>query len=381
MVLHVDGHALVPGIGRWAPGHGPREQHPVQFQPEVPVQARGIVLLDDEQAASGKRRAPERLRGAGCLPLGAILGKTVAGRDDLPFAASASHHVGSPASYGYRFPGDIMAARAIGTSSISFGLVTIPVKLFATSKSGARVSFNWIDRKTGVRVRQQYFNPDNNEVVPKEDMVKGYQFAKNQFVVFEPDELKVLDQPGTDAIEIAEFVPAEQVERVYFDRAYYLGPDRGRRARLSPAGGRAGADGARCRRALRHPRQAVPGDGAPVQERADARTVALQDEVRSWDEIPVEEGEINPAELDLAVQMIEQKKADEFQPDDYRDEVRERQLELIQQKIDGEQITVAPSAEPQAQIIDLMAALKASIAGEGGEAADAGQPVRKAASG
>ena len=276
-----------------------------------------------------------------------------------------------------------MAARAIGTSSISFGLVTIPVKLFATSKSGARVSFNWIDRKTGVRVRQQYFNPDNNEVVPREDMVKGYQFAKNQFVILEPDELKVLEQPKTDAIEIAEFVPAEQVERVYFDRAYYLGPDRGgaRAYRLLAAALEQTGRVAVARFATRGKQYLVMV--RPYRNGLMLEQLRYQTEVRSWDEVPVDEGEINSAELDLAVQMIEQKTADEFQPDDYRDEVRERQLELIQQKIDGEQITVAPSAEPQAQIIDLMAALKASIAGEGG-GADEGtgaKPARRAATG
>ena len=275
-----------------------------------------------------------------------------------------------------------MAARAIGTSSISFGLVTIPVKLFATSKSGARVSFNWIDRKTGVRVRQQYFNPDNNQVVPKDDMVKGYQFAKNQFVVFEPDELKVLEQPKTDAIEIAEFVPAEQVERVYFDRAYYLGPDRGgaRAYRLLAAALEQTGRVAVARFATRGKQYLVMV--RPYRDGLMLEQLRYQAEVRSWDEVPVEEGEINPAELDLAVQMIEQRTAEEFQPDDYKDEVRERQLELIQQKIDGEQITVAPSAEPQAQIIDLMAALKASIAGEGGEGEGAGaKPARRAATG
>ena len=275
-----------------------------------------------------------------------------------------------------------MAARAIGTSSISFGLVTIPVKLFATSKSGARVSFNWIDRKTGVRVRQQYFNPDNNQVVPKDDMVKGYQFAKNQFVVFEPDELKVLEQPKTDAIEIAEFVPAEQVGRVYFDRAYYLGPDRGgaRAYRLLAAALERTGRVAVARFATRGKQYLVMV--RPYRDGLMLEQLRYQTEVRSWNEVPVEGGEVNSAELDLAVQMIEQRTAEEFQPDDYKDEVRERQLELIQQKIDGEQITVAPSAEPQAQIIDLMAALKASIAGEGGAGEQAAaKPARKVATG
>ena len=278
-----------------------------------------------------------------------------------------------------------MAARALGTSSISFGLVTIPVKLFATSKFGARVSFNWIDRKTGVRVRQQYFNPENNEVVPKTDMVKGYQFAKNQFVLFEPDELKVLEQPRTDGIEIAEFVPAEQVERVYYDRAYYLGPDRGgaRAYRLLASALEQTGRVAVARFATRGKQYLVMV--RPYRDGLMLEQLRYQAEVRSWDEVPLEEGEINPAELDLAVQMIEQKTSDEFEPGDYTDEVRERQLELIQQKIDGEQITVAPSDEPQAQIIDLMAALKASIAGEGEEGGSVeegtAEPRRKAASG
>ena len=278
-----------------------------------------------------------------------------------------------------------MAARAIGTSTISFGLVTIPIKLYATSKSGARVSFNWIDRKTGVRVRQQYFNPDNNEVVPKTDMVKGYQFAKNQFVLFEPDELKVLEQPKTGAIEIAEFVPAEQVERVYYDRAYYLGPDRGgaRAYRLLAAALEQTGRVAVARFATRGKQYLVVV--RPYRDGLMLEQLRYQAEVRSWDEVPVEEGEINPAEQDLAVQMIEQKTSDEFKPGDYTDEVRERQLELIQQKIDGEQISVAPSDEPQAQIIDLMAALKASIAGEGEEDGSAeegaAEPRRKTASG
>ncbi len=277
-----------------------------------------------------------------------------------------------------------MAARAIGTSTISFGLVTIPVKLYATSKAGARVSFNWLDRKTGVRVRQQYFNPDSGEVVPKEDMVKGYQFAKNQFVLLEPDELKVLEQPKTDSIEIAEFVPADEVERVYYDRAYYLGPDRGagRAYRLLAAALERTGRVAIARFATRGKQYLVMvrpyrGGGLLLEQ------LRYQAEVRSWDEVPVEEGSVDRAELDLAVRMIEQRTVDGFEPGNYADEVRERQLELIQRKIDGEQITVASPAEPQAQIIDLMAALKKSIAGEGAEGGAEGPAtaMRKAAGG
>ncbi len=275
-----------------------------------------------------------------------------------------------------------MAARAIGTSTISFGLVTIPVKLFATGESGARIAFNWIDKNSGTRVRQQYFNPDTGAVVPREDMVKGYEFAKNQYVLFEPDELKALEQPKTDAIEITEFVPAELVDRVFFDKAYYLGPDKGggRAYRLLSA-----ALGETDRVAIA--KFATRGKQYLVMIRPYKDGLLLDQlryasEVKSWDEVPVEDDEINEAELNLAVQLIEQAATDEFSPESYNDEVRERQVQLIQQKIEGEEISVAPAEEPQAQIIDLMAALKASItdSDEGGSGRKpAGRAAKKGA--
>ena len=170
---------------------------------------------------------------------------------------------------------------------------------------------------------------------------------------------------------------------MYFDRAYYLGPDRGgaRAYRLLAAALERTGRVAVARFATRGKQYLVMV--RPYRDGLMLEQLRYKTEVRSWEEVPIEEGEINPAELDLAVQMIEQKTADEFQPDDYRDEVRERQLELIQQKIEGEQITVAPSAEPQAQIIDLMAALKASIAGDDSaeDEGTAAKPARKAATG
>ena len=271
-----------------------------------------------------------------------------------------------------------MAARAIGTSTVSFGLVTIPVKLFATGESGARVSFNWIDKNSGTRVRQQYFNPDTGAVVPREDMVKGYEFAKNQYVLFEPDELKALEQPKTDAIEITEFVPAELVDRVFFDKAYYLGPDKGggRAYRLLSA-----ALGETDRVAIA--KFATRGKQYLVMIRPYKDGLLLDqlryaNEVKAWDEVPVEDDDINEAELNLAVQLIEQAATDEFSPEAYKDEVRERQIELIQQKIEGEEISVAPAEEPQAQIIDLMAALKASIT-DGDEGGSGRKPASRAA--
>ena len=120
-----------------------------------------------------------------------------------------------------------MAARPIAASTISFGLVSLPVKLYATAVSKSRIAFNMVHKTCGTRVKQQYICPKDDVIVPREDIVKGYEFAKGQYVLFSEEELKAVEQPKTDSIEITEFVPADQVDRLYFDRAYYLGPDKG----------------------------------------------------------------------------------------------------------------------------------------------------------
>ena len=120
-----------------------------------------------------------------------------------------------------------MAARAIGTSTIAFGLVSLPVKLYSTGESARRISFNMVHKECGTRVRQQYICPTDDVVVSREDIVKGYEFAKGQFVLFDDEELKVVEAPKSDSIDIVSFVPAERVDRLFFNKAYYLGPDKG----------------------------------------------------------------------------------------------------------------------------------------------------------
>jgi DNA end-binding protein Ku len=120
-----------------------------------------------------------------------------------------------------------MPLHAIGSATISFGLVSVPVKLFATSESRATISFNLLHKECGSRLKQQYLCPKDGKQVPKEDMAKGYEFTKGQYVVFSPDELKALEEKATNSIDIAEFVPLGAVERIYLDRAYYLSPDKG----------------------------------------------------------------------------------------------------------------------------------------------------------
>jgi DNA end-binding protein Ku len=260
-----------------------------------------------------------------------------------------------------------MAARSIATSTISFGLVSLPVKLYATAESKARIAFNMVHKTCGTRVKQQYICPKDDEIVPREDIVKGYEFAKGQYVLFSPDELKAVEQPKTDSIEITEFVPADQVERLYFDRAYYLGPDKGgaRAYRLLSAALEQTDRVAIAKHATRGKQHLVmvrPFEGGLLLEQ-----LRYANEVRSFSDVPLEEGDVDASELDLAVKLVDQASSEAFQATDYKDDVHERMLELIQQKVDGEEIVTVAQEEPQTQIIDLMAALKASLSEEGSE--------------
>ncbi len=250
---------------------------------------------------------------------------------------------------------------------ISFGLVSVPVKLYATGESKSRVSFNMVHEKCGTRVKQQYICPKDDEIVPRSDIVKGYEFAKGQYVLFTGDELKAVEQPKTDSIEITEFVPADQVDRLYSDRAYYLGPDKGgtRAYRLLSAALTDTGRVAIAKYATRGKQYLVMV--RPHQDGLVMEQLRYSEELRSFEDVPVEDGDVADAELKLALQVIDQGASDTFDPTAYRDEVRERMMDLIQQKIDGEEITVAHTEEPQTQIIDLMAALKASLVeGDGG---------------
>ncbi|MGI9628753.1 MAG: Ku protein [Longimicrobiales bacterium] len=257
-----------------------------------------------------------------------------------------------------------MTARPIATSTISFGLVSLPVKLYSTGESSSKVRFNWINRDTGSRVKQQYVDSQTGDLVPRENMIKGYEFAKNQYVTFEPDELKAIEAQSTEAIEITEFVPSGDIERIYLDKAYYLGPAKGgaRAYRLLAAALTETDRVAIAKYSARGKQYLVmirphgePGEGLILEQ------LLYPDELRSFDEVPQEDGEVDASELQLAKQLIEQAGTQSFAPEQYRDDVRERVLALIEKKIEGEQITLAPQEEPETKIIDLMEALKASL--------------------
>jgi len=270
-----------------------------------------------------------------------------------------------------------MAARAIGTSTIAFGLVSLPVKIYSTAESSRKVSFNMIWKERGVRVRQQYIDPADGTVVPREEIAKGYEFAKDQYVIFSDEELKVVEAPKSDEIEIVSFVPAETVGRIYFNKAYYLGPDKGgaRAYRLLSAALRQTQRVAIAKHATRGKQYLVmirPHEDGLLMEQ-----LFYADEIRAFDAVPLEDGEVNEAELTLATQLIDQAASDTFDPTMFKDEVREKTLELIQQKVEGQEITAAPAAESKTQIIDLMAALKASIQADEEERKPAERAGRK----
>ncbi|HEY5547256.1 MAG TPA: Ku protein [Gemmatimonadaceae bacterium] len=260
-----------------------------------------------------------------------------------------------------------MPVKSTGTATISFGLVSVPVHIYSSSESRASVSFNMLHKKCGTRVKQQYICPkDNNEVIARDEMVKGYEFAKDQYVTFTPDELKALEEKATGTIDIAEFVPLAEVDREYLDRVYYLGPDKGgdRAYRLLAKAlketGRA-ALGQFATRGQQHLVLLRPRDGVIVMEQ-----LHYADEMKSPTEVPIPEGDVKETELKLAKQLIDQGTTDSFEPAKYKDTVRERVLEAIQGKVEGHEITTEPAQDGGGKIIDLMEALKASLAAGGG---------------
>jgi DNA end-binding protein Ku len=248
---------------------------------------------------------------------------------------------------------------------ISFGLVSIPVKLYSTGESAAGVQLNMLHGKCGSRLKQQYFCPVDNEVVGREDIVKGYEYSKGQYVLFTEEELKALIPEPTNAVEITEFVPLDQVDPVYYEKSWYLGPDKGGDRPyllLAEAMKRTGR-AALARYSARGKDQFVLL--RPFENGLIMQQLRYSDELRSFSEVPVGSADVKEPELKLAIQLIEQIATDEFHPEEYEDKQRMQVRALIERKVQGEEIKAAPVEAPKAQVIDLMAALKASLAATG----------------
>src|SRR5207302_5000246 len=255
-----------------------------------------------------------------------------------------------------------MAARSIGSLTLSFGLVAIPVKLYSSTQSANAISFNLLHKGCGSRLRQQYVCLKHGTVVERDDMVKGYEFAKDQYVTFSPEEIKALEEAGTHAVDISEFVPIESIDPVYFDKTYYLAPDKGA---AKPYGllTEALKESKRCAVG----RWAARGKGYIVIVRPIDNVLAMQQlhyaaDVRPVSEVDVPKPDVKPAELKLARQLIDQQTAERFEPTAYTDELRARVEAAIQKKVEGQEISVAEIApEGGGKVIDLMEALRASL--------------------
>ena len=254
-----------------------------------------------------------------------------------------------------------MPARSIGTATISFGLVSIPTKLYTTNESAGDIHFNMLHDADGARLKQQYICTKCGEIVDRDHTVKGYEHTKGQYIVLSPDELKALDAVATGAIAIEEFVPALAVDPVWVEKSYYLGPDKG---------------GERAYRLLHDAMLDTGLVGVasysargkqyivllrPFQEGLIMHQLRYAEEVKPWAEVPMPDlPELKPAELGLAKQIIQQIAHETFAPEKYKDEVQARMRELIARKVEGQEITVVPEA-PSGRVIDLMEALKASL--------------------
>jgi DNA end-binding protein Ku len=272
-----------------------------------------------------------------------------------------------------------MAARAISSGTISFGLVSVPVKLFSGTQPKS-LHFNLLHDKDKSRLRQQYICSGCGEVVERDAMVKGYEYAKDQYAILTDDELKALEHVSDQSIEIEEFVPIDKVDPVYFDKAYLLGPDKGGNKAyrlLREAMAKAGR-GALARFSTRGKQQLVllrQARGGIMMH-----TLYYADEVRDFSDIElVDDVAFKGNEVDLAVQLIEQLASKSFDPTRYEDEYRKQALEIIEQKVAGQEITVAPTRPAKGQIIDLMQALKASLEAKRKEPVADREPARKPA--
>lgn len=254
-------------------------------------------------------------------------------------------------------------ARAIGTGQIAFGLVSIPVKLFSAAESSERISFNMLHKDCGSRIQQQLFCPKDERTIDRTETVKGYEFSKGQYVLFSEEELKQLEEKSTQQIDITEFVKSDLIDPIYFAKPYYLGPDKGGSrayALLSAALQETG------RWAVA--KYAARGKGYLVVIRPLGKGLVMQqlyypNEIRSIDELDLGDADVKENELKMAVALAEMSASDNFQPENYRDEVQERIKNLIQRKVEGEEITSSMFEEPKAQVIDLMEALRKSLGG------------------
>ena len=276
----------------------------------------------------------------------------------------------------------VMTVRAIASATVSFGLVSIPVKVYSSGDTSTGVRFNMLHRKCGSRLKQQYICSKGGEKVERSEMVKGFEFSKGKYVQFTDDEVKRLQEKATQTVEITEFLPTETIDPLYYENCYYLGPDKGgdRAYRLLARALKKSGRSALAKYAARGKQYLVLV--RPVHDALVMQQLRYPDEIRKITEIPLGEATVKDAELKLALQIVDQGAAEVFRPESYQDDVKARMMAEIQNKVEGREITEEPSDAPQSQVIDLMEALKKSLAKKVGSrrpSARAGTGAKKTA--
>ena len=254
-----------------------------------------------------------------------------------------------------------MPLHSVGSGTISFGLVSIPIKMFSAASS-ASVSFNQIHQKCGGRIRQQLICPTCNEVVERGALVKGYEFAKDQYVQFTEAELKTLEDEASKMIDITEFVPLDQVDPIYFEKTYYLGPDKGgeKAYRLLTDAMEKSERVALAKFVMRGKENLVLIRAA--QDGLMLHTMYFADEIKDFGEVDKgEDAKVKPGELELANRLVSELSSEAFRPEQYHDEYRNRVLQVVEQKVEGKEVTTLAPQAHRAQVIDLMDALKQSL--------------------
>src|SRR5438876_9157014 len=247
-----------------------------------------------------------------------------------------------------------MPLHSIGSGTISFGLVSIPIKMYSAATS-AGVSFNQLHQKCGGRIRQQLICPTCNEVVERGALVKGYEFAKDQYVQFTEEELKALEEETNKMIDIAEFVPLAQVDPIYFEKTYYLGPDKGgeKAYRLLTDAMEKSKRVALAKFVMRGKENLVLIRSA--HEGLMLHTMYFADEIRDFGEVDKgEETKVKPGELELEQRLVGELTSEKFRPEQYSDEYRTRVLQVVESKVEGREVTSLAPQAPRAQVSDLM---------------------------
>jgi DNA end-binding protein Ku len=254
--------------------------------------------------------------------------------------------------------------RSIWSGAISFGLVNVPIKLYS-AVSRKTVRFNQLNEKTGNRIQMKRTDPETGDEVPFDQIVKGFELTKDRYVLITPEELDALDPERTRTIQIEDFVDQADIDPIYYDHPYYLVPDKGAaKAYGLLLNAMEASDKVAIARVVIRSKEALVAI-RPAGDILMMETMIFHDEVVPHDDIDdlpdSKDLKVSDREVKMAQQLIDSLSS-EFDPSQYRDEYRDKVLELIERKAQGEEIAVQPEAPAPAKVPDLMAALEASLA-------------------